>query len=933
MAAVLGTAALCACTEDLPEMDTSGNALQVSATVNAGTRAIVEGQLGDKQQIGVSVLATDGSDYNGKSKGYKNVLYNSALSADGKIHWTSQKPIILSPTTGTAYAYYPYSETVSDIKAIPGETASQTDYMYADPVEGLSSSNSKANFSLNHALCAVQINIKNDSYTQGPGNISRIAVSSAELATAASLNSMTGELSAFYGKGGDIENTDAFTIGKEAHATTVMAVPTGGQGELTIKVTLDGKNHRLKMPIQTPFVKGKRYVLDILAKDKTAPLEIVSVNVKPWVEESLGEYPMEVGPYGPDDYAIEVTVKDGEAFEHNVQGFEGTVDWGDGNITNHYSSNNPKHFYDKAGKYKIVATGIVQALKPSRNYNELSQITDILYIGEEIGKGITSMSRAFKDAKIAKIRQGIFNNCPNVTDFYATFLGCSSLTAIPQGLFDKNTQVTNFGGTFSGCSALTAIPQGLFNNCTNVTDFSSTFYECSALTTIPQGLFDKCTLVTDFSSTFSGCSALTAIPQGLFNNCTNVTDFSGTFSGCSALTAIPQGLFNNCTNVTDFSGTFWGCKTLTTIPQGLFDKCTKVTNFRGTFNGCSSLMTIPNGLFDNCTNVTNISQLFLATNITSIPERLFDSFGHNIKNFYYNGTYPYGDLLGVFSNCKNLKTIPAGLFDTFSNTTTFYKMFYGCSALTAIPAGLFDNCPNVTDFESTFEGCSSLIEVPTGLFKNNAQVKDVKDQSTYKFGFVKSFKGCSGVNNIPAGLFDSCTQVTSFYETFSGCSALTAIPAGLFDHCTNVTDFYSTFSRCSKITAIPQGLFDHCTNVTRFFYTFSGCFSLTAIPQGLFDKCTQVTWFNSTFSGCSSLTTIPTGLFDKCTQVTNFSETFYECEALTCESPYTLINGQKVHLYERSNYPKHFSTPTSYSKCFNNCTGLTDYNEIPANWK
>ena len=608
MAAVLGTAALCACTEDLPEMDTSGNALQVSATVNADTRAIVEGQLGDKQQIGVSVLATDGSDYNGKSKGYKNVLYNSALSADGKIHWTSQKPIILSPTTGTAYAYYPYSETVSDIKAVPVETASQTDYMYADPVAGLNSSNAKANFSLNHALCAVQINIKNDSYTQGPGNISRIAVSSAELATAASLNSMTGELSAFSGKGGEIVDTNAFTIGKEAHATTVMAVPTGGQGELTIKVTLDGKNHRVRIPVKEPFVKGKRYILDILAKDKTAPLEIVSVNVKPWMDENLGEYPMEIGPYGPDDYAIEVTVQNGEEFTHNVYQFTGTINWGDGTeITTYNNVNNPTHSFAKAGKYKVVATGELTSLINSGN---MSCVTDILHIGEDIGRGITNMYSAFTNTNITKIRPGIFDNCPNVTDFSMTFYRCSSLTAIPVGLFDNCTQVTNFRDTFRGCSKITTIPAGLFDKCTQVTEFDGTFGGCSALTAIPQGLFDNCTQVRDFESTFDLCSKITTIPAGLFDNCTKVTSFYKTFYGCSSLTAIPQGLFDNCTQVTSFNSTFGGCSALTgESPYTLINGHKVHLYERKDYPDHFTAPTLTSYCFQNCTGLTDYNEI------------------------------------------------------------------------------------------------------------------------------------------------------------------------------------------------------------------------------------------------------------------------------------------------------------------------------------
>lgn len=58
-----------------------------------------------------------------------------------------------------------------------------------------------------------------------------------------------------------------------------------------------------------------------------------------------------------------------------------------------------------------------------------------------------------------------------------------------------------------------------------------------------------------------------------------------------------------------------------------------------------------------------------------------------------------------------------------------------------------------------------------------------------------------------------------------------------------------------------------------------------------------------------------------------------KCSALTGESPYTMIGDKKVHLYERKNYPEHFTTPTLFIMAFKYCTGLTDYAQIPNGWK
>ena len=58
-----------------------------------------------------------------------------------------------------------------------------------------------------------------------------------------------------------------------------------------------------------------------------------------------------------------------------------------------------------------------------------------------------------------------------------------------------------------------------------------------------------------------------------------------------------------------------------------------------------------------------------------------------------------------------------------------------------------------------------------------------------------------------------------------------------------------------------------------------------------------------------------------------------KCSALTGESPYTMIDGQKVHIYERADYPEHFTALSIFYSCFNDCTGLTDFAKIPTNWK
>lgn len=177
-----------------------------------------------------------------------------------------------------------------------------------------------------------------------------------------------------------------------------------------------------------------------------------------------------------------------------------------------------------------------------------------------------------------------------------------------------------------------------------------------------------------------------------------------------------------------------------------------------------------------------------------------------------------------------------------------------------------------------------------------------------------------------------CDKSTSLKACFFNCQRLTEIPTGLFDHCTAVTDFCGCFNHCSSLTAIPEGLFDHGPNVTDFSACFSGCTGLRAIPEGLFDHCPNVTDFSDCFNSCSSLTAIPAGLFANCTAVTDFSRCFYLLRSLTGETPHTMVDGKKIKLWERS-LENGFAKVTNYQKCFYSCDKLSDYAEIPDDWK
>lgn len=133
-------------------------------------------------------------------------------------------------------------------------------------------------------------------------------------------------------------------------------------------------------------------------------------------------------------------------------------------------------------------------------------------------------------------------------------------------------------------------------------------------------------------------------------------------------------------------------------------------------------------------------------------------------------------------------------------------------------------------------------------------------------------------------------------------------------------DLGELFGSCFKLTGeIPENLFANCPNVNHFYKTFAFCQGLTGtIPEKLFINCSNVKSFNNTFSYCTSLTGISTNLFSNCQDIDSFQSTFYNCTGLIGIAPDLWNTHTKVIIK---------------TACFYNCNGLSNYNDIPPEWK
>ena len=287
----------------------------------------------------------------------------------------------------------------------------------------------------------------------------------------------------------------------------------------------------------------------------------------------------------------------------------------------------------------------------------------------------------------------------------------------------------------------------------------------------------------------------------------------------------------------------------------------------------------------------------------------------------YTVTITTDNVISAFSFNGNARLIRlSGNSLNMSGVTSLKQAFYNCRQLEAVEAGALAPCVNTTDIENIFYGCTSLKEIGEGLFAGMTSLKAAK--------YV--FSGCSSLTAAPAKLFAGCSAVTEFTSLFYNCSKLESVAADIFEGCSAVTGLRYTFADCLSLKSIPAGLFKDCTAVRECYATFNGCSSLAEIPADLFSGMTNLGDMEYTFSGCRGLTSLPVSLFDNCRKITDFSYTFYYCSNLKGESPYTVIDGNKVHLYERVGYPEAFSSPTSYDDCFSGASELDDFGKIMA---
>ena len=242
-------------------------------------------------------------------------------------------------------------------------------------------------------------------------------------------------------------------------------------------------------------------------------------------------------------------------------------------------------------------------------------------------------------------------------------------------------------------------------------------------------------------------------------------------------------------------------------------------------------------------------------------------------------------------------------------------------------------------------GAPSIVEVnqwgKTGLkemysaFSNNTLLRYIADNTADSFAsvedFDRTFSNCINLKSIPANLFDGCFETSSFNYTFSGCSSIVEIPSKLFSDCNSASDFSGVFTDCISLSTIPGDIFINCKNMVSISSGFNNCQSLKVLPESLFADCPNIDNVNRIFEDCYNLSTVPVNIFDNNRNLTSLNGAFSYCYSLKGESPYTVIDGRKYHLYERNDATDYFLPIINMKGLFYwSSRNLDDKDSIPA---
>ena len=245
--------------------------------------------------IGLHVISESTGNIYDSNPDYKNVRAEAFL-VNYKLNWRQSPDIYLNEEPVTVYAYYPYQSQVNfDPENIPvriSPDASLTkDYMYGIQASGQRAVNQispVALLNMNHTLSLLSFQLRMTPEAEGCFLLHAIQIGNKAGGTAlcfkGKMNIKTGNIGGCAGTNASTRlklNTPRMLKKIPDEPQQLMVIPTSRirtDGDVEVLFTINETTFKYKIPANTKWEKGKRYIYNLLFNGKDITLENVSTS-------------------------------------------------------------------------------------------------------------------------------------------------------------------------------------------------------------------------------------------------------------------------------------------------------------------------------------------------------------------------------------------------------------------------------------------------------------------------------------------------------------------------------------------------------------------------------------------------------------------------------------------------------------------------------
>lgn len=245
--------------------------------------------------IGLHVVSESTGNIYDSHPDYKNVRAEAFL-VNYKLNWRQSPDIYLNEEPVTVYAYYPYQSQVNfDPENIPvriSPDASLTkDYMYGIQASGQRAVNQispVALLNMNHTLSLLSFQLRITPEAEGCFLLHAIQIGNKAGGTAlcfkGKMNIKTGNIGGCAGTNASTRlklNTPRMLKKIPDEPQQLMVIPTSRirtDGDVEVLFTINETTFKYKIPANTKWEKGKRYIYNLLFNGKDITLENVSTS-------------------------------------------------------------------------------------------------------------------------------------------------------------------------------------------------------------------------------------------------------------------------------------------------------------------------------------------------------------------------------------------------------------------------------------------------------------------------------------------------------------------------------------------------------------------------------------------------------------------------------------------------------------------------------